>query len=142
MFQVLFLFIISCKRVLSAISSSQQPTVLFSIYQNNTWTIRCSVDERIYPATQRIILKIVRFQSINPWSVEITLRWNCESVWQQSDSLVRDHRTESHVWCSRNLTIHLLCRCFGLCSRQPRKLIPIECKKKGHCEVFWTLAQY
>ena len=26
-------------------------------------------------------------------------------------------------------TIHLLCRGFGLCSRQPRKLIPIDCKK-------------
>ena len=31
-------------------SSSQQPTVLFSIYQNNTWTIRCMVDETIDPA--------------------------------------------------------------------------------------------
>ena len=40
----------------------QKPTVLFSIYQNNTWTIRRLVDEMINPATQRIILKIVRFQ--------------------------------------------------------------------------------
>ena len=38
-------FIISCKifckkRVLSALSPSQQPIVFFSIYQNNTWTNR------------------------------------------------------------------------------------------------------
>ena len=26
------------------------PDILFSIYQNNTWTIRCLVDERINPA--------------------------------------------------------------------------------------------
>ena len=40
----------------------QQPTVLFSIYQNNTWAIRRLVDETIDPATQRIILKSVRFK--------------------------------------------------------------------------------
>ena len=79
----IILFIISCKilcknpsniifssfiilqkinqRVLSALSPSQQPTVLFSIYQNNTWTIRRLVYETIDPATQRIILKIVGF---------------------------------------------------------------------------------
>ena len=78
MFRVLFFFIISCKllcknpfnlffynftkkNVLSAISASRQPTVLFSIFQNNTWTIRRLVDEAIDPATQRIILKIVGF---------------------------------------------------------------------------------
>ena len=38
-------------RVLSALSPSQQPTVLFSIYQNNTWTIRPLVNEMIDPAT-------------------------------------------------------------------------------------------
>jgi hypothetical protein len=46
---------------LSALSPSQQPTVLFSIYQNNTWTIRSLVDETIDPVIQRIILKIVGF---------------------------------------------------------------------------------
>ena len=44
--------------------SSQQPTVLFSIYQNrpsDTWSVR--------QVTQRIILKIVRFLLlITPWS--------------------------------------------------------------------------
>ena len=40
-------------------SLSQQPTVLFSPYQNNTWTIRQLVQE-----TQRIILKIVGFLNI------------------------------------------------------------------------------
>ena len=35
---------------------SQQSPILFSIYQNDTWTIRCLVDETIDPATQRIIL--------------------------------------------------------------------------------------
>ena len=34
---------------------------MFTMYQNNTWTIRCLVDETIDPATQRIILKIVKF---------------------------------------------------------------------------------
>ena len=57
---------------MSALSPSQQPTVLFSIYQNNIWTFRCLVDETIDPATQltqqpidpatqRIVLKIVGF---------------------------------------------------------------------------------
>ena len=41
--------------------ASKQPTVFFSIYQNNTWTIRCLVDETINPATQRIVFKIVGF---------------------------------------------------------------------------------
>ena len=41
--------------------TNQQPTVLFSIYQNNTWTIRSLVDETIKPGTQHIILKIVGF---------------------------------------------------------------------------------
>ena len=49
-FQVLFFFII------------HPPIVFFSIYQNNTWTIICLVDETIEPATQHIILKVVRFQ--------------------------------------------------------------------------------
>jgi hypothetical protein len=60
---IIFSFIISCK-ILSAPSPSQQPTVLLSIYQNITWTIRCLVDEVIdsvtqqqaCPATQRILL--------------------------------------------------------------------------------------
>ena len=46
---------------MSAVSPSQEPTVLFSIYQNNTWTIRRLVDETIYSATQHIVLKIVGF---------------------------------------------------------------------------------
>ena len=46
---------------MSALIPSQQPTVLFSIYQNNTWTIRRLVVETIDPVTQRIILKIVGF---------------------------------------------------------------------------------
>ena len=46
---------------MSALSPSQQPTVLFSIYQNNTWTIRPLVDKTINPANQLIILKIVGF---------------------------------------------------------------------------------
>ena len=49
------------KRLLNALSSSQQPTVLFLIYQNNTWVIRRLVD----PLTQHIILKIVGFQGTN-----------------------------------------------------------------------------
>ena len=47
---------------MSSLSPSQQPTVLFSIYQNDTWTISRLVDETIDPATQCIILKIVGFQ--------------------------------------------------------------------------------
>ena len=47
--------------VLSVLSPSQQPTVLFSIYQNNTWIIRHLVNEMIDPATLNIVLKIVRF---------------------------------------------------------------------------------
>ena len=42
---------------MNALSPSPQPTVLFLIYQNNTWTIRGLVNETIDPATQRIILK-------------------------------------------------------------------------------------
>ena len=34
---------------MSALNSSQQPTFLFSIYQNNTWTIRRLVNETIDP---------------------------------------------------------------------------------------------
>ena len=62
-------FIISCKILcknpfnlyFSFFITIQQPTVLFSIYQNNTWTIRHLVNETIDPATQRVILKIVGF---------------------------------------------------------------------------------
>ena len=39
----------------------QQPTVLFSIYQDNTLTIRCLVNEAINPATKQIIMKIVGY---------------------------------------------------------------------------------
>ena len=46
---------------MSAISPSQPPTVIFSIYQSNTWTIRCLVNEMIDSATKHIILKIVGF---------------------------------------------------------------------------------
>ena len=64
-----FFYKFTKKRVLSALSASQQPTVLFSIYQNNTWTIRGLVDETINQVTQRIILKIVRFIAIKPHSL-------------------------------------------------------------------------
>ena len=40
------------KRVLSALSPSQKPTVLFSIYQNNTWTIGHLVNETINQVNQ------------------------------------------------------------------------------------------
>ena len=49
---------------MSALSPIQQPTVSFSIYQNNNWTIRRWVNEMIDPASQRIILKIVGFQDL------------------------------------------------------------------------------
>jgi hypothetical protein len=52
------------KRVLRAISPSQQPTILFSIYQNNTWNIRRLVHETIIPVTQQIILKIDGFHDL------------------------------------------------------------------------------
>ena len=45
---------------MSALSPSQQPTVLFPIYINSIWTIRCLVDKTIDPATKRR-LKIVGF---------------------------------------------------------------------------------
>ena len=45
---------------MSALSPCQQPTVLFPIYQNSIWTIRCLVDKTIDPATKRR-LKIVGF---------------------------------------------------------------------------------
>ena len=48
--------------LLSALSPSQQPNVLFSIYQDNTWTIRWLINETINTATQRIMLKIIGFQ--------------------------------------------------------------------------------
>ena len=57
-------------------SPSQQPTVLFSIYQNNSWTIRRLVNETINPATQRIILKIVEFQN-----KQQVLRANCPKTY-------------------------------------------------------------
>ena len=45
--------------------SKLKSTVLFSIYQNNTWTIRHLADEMIDPVTQHIILKIVGFPNSN-----------------------------------------------------------------------------
>ena len=51
---------------MSTLSPSQKPTILFLIYQNNTWTIRRLVDETIDPVTQHIILKIVGFQLYVP----------------------------------------------------------------------------
>ena len=47
-----FIFFITLQkvRVLSAVNPSQQPTVLLSIYKDNTWTIRRFVDETINPA--------------------------------------------------------------------------------------------
>ena len=47
---------------MSNLSPSQQPIVLFSIYQNNTCTMRRLGNETIDPATQHIILKIVGFK--------------------------------------------------------------------------------
>ena len=46
---------------LGALSPSQQTTVLFSIYQNNAWTIRRLANQTIDPVTQLIILKIIGF---------------------------------------------------------------------------------
>ena len=62
---------------MSALSSSQQPTVLFSIYQNNTWTISLLVNETIESATQCIILKIVGFQD---FSLFILLHGPCQHM--------------------------------------------------------------
>ena len=45
---------------MNAESPIQQPTVLFPMDQNNTWTIRRLVDETIDPATQHIIIKDCR----------------------------------------------------------------------------------
>ena len=50
------------RQVLSALSLSQQPAVLFSTCQNNTWTIRRFAYETIDPVNQCIILKIVGFK--------------------------------------------------------------------------------
>ena len=61
---------------MSALSPSQQPTVLFSIYQNNTRTIRRLVDEMIDPLTQRIILKIVGFGKSDSTSSILTLKFS------------------------------------------------------------------
>ena len=41
---------------------------------NNTWNIRCLVDETFVPATQRIILKIVGFLYCTGASTATTLR--------------------------------------------------------------------
>ena len=53
---------------MSARSPSQQPTALFSIDQNNTWTIKPLVNETIHPANHQIILKIFGFHisMLNP----------------------------------------------------------------------------
>ena len=56
--------------MLSAKSPSQQPTVLFSIYQNNTWTIRHLVAETIDPATQRTIVLYWRFSDFTNANLE------------------------------------------------------------------------
>ena len=83
---------------MSAVSPSQQPTVLFSIYQKNTLTIWRLVDEMIDPVIKHIILKIVRFmisyllRSNNscrcaiPWSSKwcsISLDWLALHVFYQ-----------------------------------------------------------
>ena len=74
-FQLIFYnFIALQKKKKSFEYPSQQPTVLFSIYQNNTWTIRRLVDVMIDPATQPIILKIVGFKVGIPVRAEIELR--------------------------------------------------------------------
>ena len=66
-----YFFIISCKIVCknpfslfffhnsTKIKGFECPTVSFSIYQFNTWTIRRLVDEMIDPANHRIVLKII-----------------------------------------------------------------------------------
>ena len=60
-------------KIKSAWSPSQHPTVLFSMYQNDTWTTRCLVDETIHPATHFIILKIVGFLVFLTWKLKIRL---------------------------------------------------------------------
>ena len=78
---IIFFFIISCKILgknpfLTFLSPSQQPIVFFSIYQNNTWTIRRLVNEMIDPATQHIILKIVKFLLSTLMSVQPKSSYN------------------------------------------------------------------
>ena len=75
---------------MSDLSSSKQVTVLFSIYQNNTWIIRCLIYETIEPVTQRIILKIVVFLS----RTGPTLPWKC---WQKY-WIGRDIGTVGDLW--------------------------------------------
>ena len=64
---------------MSVLSPSQQPTILFSIYQNNTWTIRRLVNETIDPGNQRIILKIVGFVH-NGFQPIVDIASICKSV--------------------------------------------------------------
>ena len=89
---VLFFFIISCKNPFNFFynftkikikSPSQQPTVLFPIYQNITWTIRRLVDETIDPVTLRIILKIVGFLNqlkLRKSQLELSEKWFLKSL--------------------------------------------------------------
>ena len=84
---------------MSALSPSQQTTILFSVYQNNTLTIRCLVSKRIHPASQHIILKIVGFlkgMSVLLCFVEyliLVLAWslfvrsNCSLIFNYSSSI-------------------------------------------------------
>ena len=50
-----------------SITLQQQSTVLFSIYQNNTWTIRRLVDETIDPEYYKEDCQILRksYKSVN-----------------------------------------------------------------------------
>ena len=90
----------------------QQPTVLFSIYQNNSWTIRCLVDETIDPATQRNILRIVGFLvfiqfTVQSWHshVKSFSRWFIYSqlLWHLSSSKIPNCTTECVEWLSFSL---------------------------------------
>ena len=58
-----FFIILQKLKVLSALSPSQQAAVLFTIYQNDTWTIRPLFDETINLAIHQTIFKIVEFQT-------------------------------------------------------------------------------
>ena len=76
-----------------ALSPSHQLTVLFSIYQNDTWTIRHLVDETINPATQRIILKIARFQNPKPKTIafsilKLNLQLHLEYIFTQKTAVI------------------------------------------------------
>ena len=63
---------------MSAPSPSQQPTDLFSIYQNNTWTIRRLVDETSDPANYIEDCQILR---VWVWFVPILYKGTFYMEW-------------------------------------------------------------